>query len=349
MDSKKRILLADADDVFRDLLRETLLNEPDFEIVGETGDGEEAVELCRRLSPDLLVMDLMLTQMDGLDVLDALNGTEKPPILVLSAQVRGSMAEAALAKGASYCQMKPCKLSSVVDRVRLLSGAAKTEEDPAERSARMRQNLESSVTAIIHEIGVPAHIKGYQYLRYAIIMTVENMEVINAVTKILYPEVAKHFNTTASRVERAIRHAIEVAWDRGDLETLQKYFGYTVSNAKGKPTNSEFIAMIADRLQLQRRENCGTKPPPLRSVDRRGGGLYGGREVRSGGRSAADQRADGPPGAALPVAGPAAQGVPVLSQQLFLAVLDHTHLFFHGVLLLSGPAWACLLSDLIIQ
>ena len=255
MDSKKRILLADADDVFRDLLRETLLNEPDFEIVGETGDGEEAVELCRRLSPDLLVMDLMLTQMDGLDVLDALDGAEKPAVLVLSALVRGSMAEAALAKGASYCQMKPCKLSSVVDRVRLLCGSAKAEEDPAERSARIRQNLESSVTAIIHEIGVPAHIKGYQYLRYAIIMTVENMEVINAVTKILYPEVAKHFNTTASRVERAIRHAIEVAWDRGDLETLQKYFGYTVSNAKGKPTNSEFIAMIADRLQLQRREN----------------------------------------------------------------------------------------------
>ena len=255
MDSKKRILLADADDVFRDLLRETLLNEPDFEIVGETGDGEEAVELCRRLSPDLLIMDLMLTQMDGLDVLDALNGPEKPPVLVLSALVRGSTAEAALAKGASYCQMKPCKLSSVVDRVRLLCGAAKTEEDPAERSARIRQNLESSVTAIIHEIGVPAHIKGYQYLREAIILTVENRVVINAVTKTLDPEVAKHFNTTASRVERAIRHAIEVAWDRGDLETLQKYFGYTVSNAKGKPTNSEFIAMIADRLQLQRREN----------------------------------------------------------------------------------------------
>ena len=111
-----------------------------------------------------------------------------------------------------------------------------------------------AVTGIIHEIGVPAHIKGYQYLREAIIIAVENMEVINAVTKVLYPEVAKRFNTTASRVERAIRHAIEVAWDRGDLDVLQKYFGYTVSNVKGKPTNSEFIAMIADRLQLQRKE-----------------------------------------------------------------------------------------------
>ena len=116
------------------------------------------------------------------------------------------------------------------------------------------QQLEMMVTAIIHEIGVPAHIKGYQYLREGIILTVRNMEVINAVTKVLYPEIAKRFGTTPSRVERAIRHAIEVAWDRGDLETLQKYFGYTVNSAKGKPTNSEFIAMIADRLQLQAQE-----------------------------------------------------------------------------------------------
>ena len=126
------------------------------------------------------------------------------------------------------------------------------DEDEKKRLAKLE--LESEITELLHEIGIPAHIKGYQYLREAIIMTVENMDVINAVTKILYPEVAKRFNTTASRVERAIRHAIEVAWDRGDLETLQKYFGYTVSNAKGKPTNSEFIAMIADRLQLQRKE-----------------------------------------------------------------------------------------------
>ena len=117
-------------------------------------------------------------------------------------------------------------------------------------------DLERQVPAIIHEVGVPAHIKGYQYLREAIMIAVEDMDVINAVTKVLYPEVAKTFGTTASRVERAIRHAIEVAWDRGDLETLQKYFGYTVSNAKGKPTNSEFIAMIADRLQLERRNRA---------------------------------------------------------------------------------------------
>jgi two-component system response regulator (stage 0 sporulation protein A) len=123
----------------------------------------------------------------------------------------------------------------------------------ASRPQRTNQNMETLVTSIIHEIGVPAHIKGYQYLREAILIAVDNMDVINAVTKVLYPEVAKRYGTTASRVERAIRHAIEVAWDRGDIETLQKYFGYTVSNSKGKPTNSEFIAMIADRLQLQQK------------------------------------------------------------------------------------------------
>jgi two-component system response regulator (stage 0 sporulation protein A) len=119
---------------------------------------------------------------------------------------------------------------------------------------RQEPSLEAVVTDIIHEIGVPAHIKGYQYLREAIILTIEDMDVINAVTKVLYPEVAKKYNTTPSRVERAIRHAIEVAWDRGDIETLQKFFGYTVSNIKGKPTNSEFIAMIADCLSLRRKQ-----------------------------------------------------------------------------------------------
>ena len=143
----------------------------------------------------------------------------------------------------------------MVERIRLLASKPWDEEGPdGEMTAMARQNLESSVTSIIHEIGVPAHIKGYQYLREAIMIAVDDMDVINAVTKVLYPEVAKRFSTTPSRVERAIRHAIEVAWDRGDLETLQKYFGYTVSNAKGKPTNSEFIAMIADRLVLQRRQ-----------------------------------------------------------------------------------------------
>ena len=161
------------------------------------------------------------------------------------------MIDEAAARGADFFLTKPCKISTVCQRLRqvMSPGGLETERDSG-------YDLERKVTSIIHEVGVPAHIKGYQYLREAIMIAVEDMDVINAVTKVLYPEVAKTFGTTASRVERAIRHAIEVAWDRGDLETLQKYFGYTVSNAKGKPTNSEFIAMIADRLQLERRDRA---------------------------------------------------------------------------------------------
>ena len=242
--------MADASEEFRRLLVETLRGEGDLSVVGETGDGEAAVELCRQRQCDVLVMDMILASLDGVEVLSKVSAmTPKPKVLVISSFASGSVADLAAAKGADYFMMKPCRTSAVVERVRqMVTGARPAEEDTR------GQGLESTVTAIIHEIGVPAHIKGYQYLREAIMITVDDMDVINAVTKVLYPEVAKRFNTTPSRVERAIRHAIEVAWDRGDLETLQKYFGYTVSNAKGKPTNSEFIAMIADRLQLQRKQ-----------------------------------------------------------------------------------------------
>ncbi len=254
MENKKRIIVADVGEEFRALLVAGLREEADLEVVAETGDGQDAVRLVRELSPDVLIMDLMLTRMDGMEVLAEVNAlSRKPRVLVLSSFARDVVAEQAAAQGADYFIVKPCRLSSVVERVRQIASPFRKEGEGAGQSLS-GQSLESVVTAIIHEIGVPAHIKGYQYLREAIMIAVADMDVINAVTKILYPEVAKRFGTTASRVERAIRHAIEVAWDRGDLETLQKYFGYTVSNAKGKPTNSEFIAMIADRLQLQRKE-----------------------------------------------------------------------------------------------
>ena len=257
MENKKNILVADASGEYRTLLTEALRAEADFDVVADASDGQEVIRLARQLSPDVVVMDLVLERMDGMDVLDAL-ASLPCSILVLSSFTHSRVADQVAAKGASYYMMKPCRLSSVMEWIRLLGSQHWTEESsaaplPAQAPAS-RQSLEALVTSIIHDIGVPAHIKGYQYLREAIIMTVEDMDVINAVTKILYPEVAKKFGTTASRVERAIRHAIEVAWDRGDLETLQKYFGYTVSNAKGKPTNSEFIAMIADRLVLQRKQ-----------------------------------------------------------------------------------------------
>ena len=230
----------------------TLNDEPGLRVIGETGDGSELLHMVRDLQPDAVVMELVLTGgMDGLDVLEEFAQLQsRPRVLILSSYMKGSMVDTAAAKGADFYMTKPCRISSVGERLRqiMAPGGLEPEQDDT-------ATLEAQVTAIIHEVGVPAHIKGYQYLREAIIIAVNDMDVINAVTKVLYPEVAKRFGTTASRVERAIRHAIEVAWDRGDLETLQKYFGYTVSNAKGKPTNSEFIAMIADRLQLERRKN----------------------------------------------------------------------------------------------
>ncbi|MCI8539790.1 MAG: sporulation transcription factor Spo0A [Oscillospiraceae bacterium] len=250
--NQTRIMLADADADFRTLLRNTLNGEEDMEVVADTGDGEEALRLAQAGSADVLVMDLVLSGMDGLDLLGQLTAlSQKPSALVVSGFVSGSMVNQAAALGAEYFMLKPCRSASVVERIRQIRWDPELESETGGRN----QSMETQVTAIIHEIGVPAHIKGYQYLREAILIAVDNMEVINAVTKVLYPEVAKRFGTTASRVERAIRHAIEVAWDRGDLETLQKYFGYTVSNAKGKPTNSEFIAMIADRLQLKQKQN----------------------------------------------------------------------------------------------
>ena len=251
MEIIKRVLLADTGEDFRRNLAAGFSGEPDMQVVGQTGDGAELLRMVRDLEPDAVVMEMVLAGMDGLEVLDELSKLERrPKVIILSSYVRGNVADMAASKGADYYLTKPCFPETVFERVRQLTSA--NGLDPEEEK---RVNLETQVTAIIHEVGVPAHIKGYQYLREAILIAVKDMDVINAVTKVLYPEVAKRFGTTASRVERAIRHAIEVAWDRGDLETLQKYFGYTVSNTKGKPTNSEFIAMIADRLQLQRKKN----------------------------------------------------------------------------------------------
>ena len=247
MEVVKRILLADAGEEFRANFLSGLVNEPDIQVIGQTGDGLELMRMARDLEPDAIVMELVLTGMDGLEVLDELSKLERrPKVVVLSSYTRGNVAELAAAKGADYYITKPGRVSTVCQRIRQVTAGTGLEEDLEKGIA-----LETQVTAIIHEVGVPAHIKGYQYLREAILIAVEDMDVINAVTKVLYPEVAKRFGTTASRVERAIRHAIEVAWDRGDLDILQKYFGFTVSNSKGKPTNSEFIAMIADRLTLE--------------------------------------------------------------------------------------------------
>ncbi|MDR3277354.1 MAG: sporulation transcription factor Spo0A [Oscillospiraceae bacterium] len=258
MNTKIRILLADAVEDHRALLTDVMSSEGDLEIVGSTGDGAAAFSLIEAQKPDLLLTDIILSGLDGLSLMKKLSelpDAARPAIIVISSFSSDHTLAEASALGASYFMQKPCDIPSLLARVRQMSGKSRADSvGGGLRSPRADPSIETLVTEVIHEIGVPAHIKGYQYVREAIVLAINDMDVINAVTKVLYPTVARKFSTTPSRVERAIRHAIEVAWDRGDLETLQKFFGYTVSNIKGKPTNSEFIAMIADRLSLQRRE-----------------------------------------------------------------------------------------------
>ncbi len=253
METKTHVLIAESGNSLKRLLEDGM-KEMGIEIVGCTGDGVEALMLLERLQPEILITELVLSGMDGFNLLRNLREVSPGTRAMV---ISGLLNEQTVAKcaelGACYFMPKPCEPSAILRNLGDMvspparAGAAQRLMQPVEA----QPSLEVQVTDIIHEIGVPAHIKGYQYLREAIIITINDMEAINAVTKVLYPAVAKKFDTTPSRVERAIRHAIEVAWDRGDIETLQKFFGYTVSNIKGKPTNSEFIAMIADCLSLR--------------------------------------------------------------------------------------------------
>ncbi len=254
METNARILIADANPEFCSLLTDFISNEKDFEVLGSANDGIEALALITELKPDVLIMDLQLSQLDGLELLRRLPQTGvKCKVVVLSGFINQNVLADCATLGVDYFIPKPCDISSLLVYLRRVSNNTQSPTIEPAYLSRRDSALEAVVTDIIHEIGVPAHIKGYQYLREAIILTINDMDMINAVTKVLYPAVAKKFFTTASRVERAIRHAIEVAWDRGDIEVLQKYFGYTVSNIKGKPTNSEFIAMIADCLSMRRK------------------------------------------------------------------------------------------------
>ena len=256
MDKNTSVIIADNSEEFCSSLTAALHQNPGFHVLDTASDGERAIALVSERKPDILVLDLMLAKKDGLSVLKALSNLErKPTVLATSGFITDYVASAAANLGVRYLMLKPCDMSALVERLEEIRGGENLRMPAARHQGQ--QNIETMVTNIIHEIGVPAHIKGYQYLREAIIIAVEDMDVINAITKILYPQVAKTFQTTPSRVERAIRHAIEVAWDRGDLDTLQRFFGYTVSNTKGKPTNSEFIALIADKLQLQLKSASG--------------------------------------------------------------------------------------------
>lgn len=251
MNHRVRVLLADNDQDFRVMLTEALDQAEGIEIVGVATTGTQALELAEELKPDLLLIDLIMPEIDGLTVIRRMQKMENyPNTFVVSAFSSAETMNECSSLSVNFFMRKPFEVTSLIERIRQW-GSGHNLKLPADNCLCDDLKLEITVTDIIHQIGVPAHIKGYHYLRDAIIMGVKDMESVGAITKILYPSIAKQYNTTPSRVERAIRHAIEVAWDRGDLETLQSFFGYTISNAKGKPTNSEFISMLADRLRLQ--------------------------------------------------------------------------------------------------
>lgn len=259
MELNTKILIADENLEGRNFLKENLYR-AGYRNVDVATNGEEALLKISRTHPDIAIVDIWLTKLDGIGVLRSARtidfGKDMPTSFIVVSMVSNqNLFMEATDLGAELCLLKPYNYTSMIEHIdAIITRRAKPHTAapmPSDRTAKPLPDLETQVTQIIHQIGVPAHIKGYQYLRTAILMTISDSEIINSVTKVLYPSVAKKYSTTTSRVERAIRHAIEVAWDRGDVDTLNSYFGYTIQNNRGKPTNSEFIAMIADNLRLK--------------------------------------------------------------------------------------------------
>ena len=260
MDTSTKILIADENSAQRATLKEGLLR-LGYRYIEEASNGEEALSKINRYHPDVALIDVWLSKLDGIGVIRSCRGLDlspdsAPAFIITSPVSNQNLFIQAMGAGASLCLIKPINPISLSDHLRDLGSGRGISPSPAAPAAPKdvedrTPDIETQVTKIIHQIGVPAHIKGYQYLRTAILLTVNDSDIINSVTKVLYPSVAKKYQTTTSRVERAIRHAIEVAWDRGDVDTLNSYFGYTIQNNRGKPTNSEFIAMIADNLRLK--------------------------------------------------------------------------------------------------
>lgn len=288
------VLIVDDNKEFRDVLSEFISDIDNISVVGSAKDGVEAIKMITEYNPDVVLLDIIMPQIDGIGVLEnirSVNMEKKPNFIMLSALGQDKITQKALSLGASYYVVKPFDLNVLVDRIKDLSletvssyyntdynteistsnlsftesltGTYGTTRSNISSNKSMKlvshgssrnlstKDIEYEVTKAMHEVGVPAHIKGYQYLRDAIVLAVEDIEMINYITKKLYPCIAKSHETTPSRVERAIRHAIEVAWNRGQVDVFDEIFGYSINNGKGKPTNSEFIAMIADRLRLR--------------------------------------------------------------------------------------------------
>ena len=255
MEYNTKILIADENHTQRAALRDGLMR-AGYRYIEEAVNGEDALSKLSRFHPDIALVDIWLSKMDGIGVIRNSHNIDfapdKPPAFIVVSMVsnQGLFIEATNA-GAERCLLKPYDIGNLCDHIETISRNRGKSSPAASGGNDSNVDIEAQVTKIIHQIGVPAHIKGYQYLRTAILLTISDSDIINSVTKVLYPSVAKKYATTTSRVERAIRHAIEVAWDRGDVDTLNSYFGYTIQNSRGKPTNSEFIAMIADNLRLK--------------------------------------------------------------------------------------------------
>jgi two-component system, response regulator, stage 0 sporulation protein A len=252
---KIKVCLADDNRELIHLIEEYLSDQDDIEVIGVAYNGHECLEIIEEKDPDVLVLDIIMPHLDGLAVLEKIRErNSSPSVIMLTAFGQEDVTKKAVDLGASYFILKPFDMENLTNHIRQVSGrksafiqrpaASKMEKDKP-------RNLDASITSVIHEIGVPAHIKGYMYLREAISMVYNDIELLGSITKVLYPDIAKKYNTTSSRVERAIRHAIEVAWSRGNIESISKMFGYTVSMTKAKPTNSEFIAMVADKLRIE--------------------------------------------------------------------------------------------------
>lgn len=254
---KLNVAIADDNDLMRQLLDTIVQSDEELSVVGTAKDGEEAYQMIKEKEPDVVLLDIVMPKMDGLGVLDKVQRDtsikKTPNFIMVSAVNQPQVTEDAFALGADYFIMKPFDIDTIIQRIKK-TRRTRAFVEPGFYQKKTKEHteaaLEADVTNIIHEIGVPAHIKGYQYLRDAIVMSVQDIEMLNSITKVLYPTIAKKYDTTTSRVERAIRHAIEVAWSRGRMDTIDALFGYTINHGKGKPTNSEFIALITDKIRL---------------------------------------------------------------------------------------------------
>lgn len=252
-----KILLADDNREFTDMMQEWIDAQDDMTVTGLAYNGNDVLDLIQEETPDILILDIIMPHLDGLGVLEHIQHMElnpRPKIIMLTAFGHETITQRAVELGASYYILKPFDMEVLTNRIRqMVSGdsSAKKLPHPVQTTAKKEQHLDSNITDIIHEIGVPAHIKGYMYLRDAITMVYYDIELLGSITKVLYPKIAEKYNTTPSRVERAIRHAIEVAWNRGNIDSISSLFGHTINMSKAKPTNSEFIAMVADKLRIE--------------------------------------------------------------------------------------------------